>query len=162
MPKQTKIISVNEFLPIRENLGKTYKKLVFTNGCFDIIHRGHVEYLKKAREKGDVLVVGLNTDASIRRIKGPKRPIVDEESRAVVLAELECVDFIIYFDEDTPLELIKAIKPDVLVKGADYAIEQIVGAKEVLSWGGKVETIDLTPGFSTSALIEKIKKLYCH
>jgi rfaE bifunctional protein nucleotidyltransferase chain/domain len=153
---------VEEFLPIRVKIAKTHKKLVFTNGCFDIIHRGHVEYLQKAREKGDFLLVGLNTDDSIRRIKGDKRPIVDQESRAIVLAELESVDFIIYFDEDTPLELIRQVKPDVLIKGADYAIDEIVGAKEVLEWGGEVETVELTPGFSTSGLIEKIKRLYCH
>lgn len=156
-----KLISVEEFLPIRKDLAKLHKKLVFTNGCFDIIHRGHVEYLYKARKKGDMLLVGLNTDSSVRRIKGDKRPIMDENSRATILCALESVDYVIFFEEDTPLSLIQKIKPDVLIKGADYTVDQIVGAKEVLSWGGKVETVELTRGFSTSGIIEKIKNLYC-
>ncbi|GAB4171812.1 MAG: D-glycero-beta-D-manno-heptose 1-phosphate adenylyltransferase [Calditrichia bacterium] len=159
--KINKLYRLNEFLPFREKLSKTHKKLVFTNGCFDIIHRGHVEYLTKAKHLGDVLVVGLNTDDSVRRIKGDKRPLVDQDSRAVVLSALEVVDYIIFFDDDTPLELIKAIKPDVLVKGADYRVEDIVGADVVLASGGEVKPIELTEGFSTSSLIEKIVSVYC-
>ena len=143
------------------------KKIVFTNGCFDILHRGHVEYLTKARDLGNVLVLGLNTDASVKRQnKSPERPINNEETRAIILAALECVDHILLFDEDTPLELIKLIQPDVLVKGADYdpnetdktSKKYVVGSDLVKANGGKVVTIDLSEGFSTTGLIEKLKK----
>lgn len=134
------------------------RKIVFTNGCFDIIHKGHADYLAKARSLGDFLIVGLNTDASVKRQnKSPERPINDEQSRAFVLASLHVVDAVVLFDEDTPLELIKAIQPDVLVKGADYAPENIVGADVVKARGGQVVTVELTEGFSTSSLLEKIK-----
>ena len=128
-------------------------KIVFTNGCFDLLHRGHVEYLAKAADKGDVLVVGLNTDASVRRLKGENRPVNDENARALVLASLSFVDAVVLFDEDTPYELIKAVRPDVLVKGADYKPEAIVGYDIVTSYGGKVETVDLVAGFSTTGII---------
>ncbi|MCR4848531.1 MAG: D-glycero-beta-D-manno-heptose 1-phosphate adenylyltransferase [Bacteroidales bacterium] len=128
-------------------------KVVFTNGCFDILHRGHVEYLAKAADMGDVLVVGLNTDASVRRLKGKGRPINNEEARALVLASLSFVDAVVLFDEDTPLELIKAVHPDVLVKGADYKPEEIVGADFVTSYGGTVATIPLVEGYSTTKII---------
>ncbi|MCK5075701.1 MAG: D-glycero-beta-D-manno-heptose 1-phosphate adenylyltransferase, partial [Calditrichia bacterium] len=131
----------------------------FTNGCFDIIHRGHVEYLSQAKELGDFLIIGLNTDESVRRLKGEGRPLVEEQSRAVLLAALEMVDAVILFDDDTPLNLIKNILPDILVKGADYTIEQIVGAKEVLGNGGLVKTIDFVEGFSTTDIIRKIGKI---
>ena len=134
------------------------QKIVFTNGCFDIIHKGHADYLSKARSLGDFLVVGLNTDASVKRQnKSPERPVNDEQSRAFVLASMHVVDAVILFDEDTPYELIKAIQPDVLVKGADYKPDEIVGADIVRARGGEVVTIELTEGFSTSRLIEKIK-----
>ena len=133
-------------------------RIVFTNGCFDLLHRGHVEYLAKASDKGDVLVVGLNTDASVRRLKGESRPINDETARATVLASLNCVDAVVLFDEDTPYELIKAVRPDVLVKGADYKPVDIVGYDIVTSHGGKVETVDLVEGYSTTGMIESLKR----
>jgi rfaE bifunctional protein nucleotidyltransferase chain/domain len=133
-------------------------KIVFTNGCFDILHLGHVDYLEKARNLGQKLVVGLNTDASVQRLKGKSRPICDEKSRARVMASLEFVDAVILFDEDTPFELISFIKPDILVKGNDYTIENIVGADVVMKNGGKVETVPLVNGYSTSNVIEKIKR----
>lgn len=143
------------------------KKIVFTNGCFDILHRGHIEYLSKARDLGNVLVLGLNTDASVKRQnKSPERPINNQDTRAVILAALECVDYIVLFDEDTPLELIKLVQPDVLVKGGDYDANEsdpkskkyIVGSDIVKTRKGQIITIDLTDGFSTTGLIEKLKK----
>lgn len=134
------------------------KELVFTNGCFDILHRGHVEYLCHARDLGDKLILGLNTDASVKRLgKSPERPINSQETRATILAALECVDAIILFDEDTPLELIDFVQPDILVKGSDYKAEDIVGYDIVKAKGGKVITIQLVDGFSTTTLIEKMK-----
>lgn len=135
------------------------QEIVFTNGCFDILHAGHVDYLEKASLKGDRLVVGLNTDDSVRRIKGEKRPIIDESSRSRVLAALGFVDAVVLFEEDTPIELIKQLLPDILVKGKDYDISNIVGADIVMQNGGKVETIDLTEGLSTTNVISKIRKL---
>lgn len=137
---------------------KGSKTVVFTNGCFDILHIGHVDYLEKARNFGDKLVVGLNTDESVRRLKGPSRPVNSERSRARILAALEFVDTVILFNEDTPYELITLINPDILVKGADYDIKNIIGAEFVINNGGRVETIALTKGFSTSGIIEKISK----
>lgn len=134
-------------------------KLVFTNGCFDLIHRGHIDYLIESARLGDKLIVGLNTDQSVRLLKGEKRPLIDENSRARVMAALEMVDAVILFDEETPYNLIKSVQPDVLVKGNDYAIEEIAGFDIVLGRGGSVKTIELTEGFSTSSLIEKIKNL---
>ena len=133
-------------------------KVVFTNGCFDLLHRGHVEYLAKAADMGDVLVVGLNTDASVRRLKGEGRPVNDENARALVLAALSFVDAVVLFDEDTPYELIKAVRPDVLVKGADYKPEEIVGYDIVTSYGGRVETIDLVEGYSTTGMIASLRR----
>lgn len=138
---------------------QTGKKIVFTNGCFDILHAGHVDYLVRASKLGDVLVVGLNTDASVSAIKGPDRPINDEQARAMLLAALFCTDAIILFREETPYELIKNIKPDILVKGSDYKAEEIVGYDILQQTGGKVVTIDLLPGYSTTNLIQKIRKL---
>lgn len=137
------------------------KKIVFTNGCFDIIHAGHVRYLNVAKGYGDVLVVGLNSDSSIRRIKGDKRPIIPQEQRAYVLGELKPVDMVIIFDEDTPYNLIKAIKPDILIKGADWDIKNIVGADIVLSNGGSVNTINFDYDTSTSKIIKRVLELYC-
>jgi len=136
------------------------KRTVFTNGVFDLLHLGHVEYLQKAKALGELLIIGLNSDISVRSIKGPKRPLVNQEDRAAVLAALECVDYVVLFDEDTPAKLIETIMPDILVKGADYKIEQIAGADAVLKNGGKVVTIELTPGRSTSDLIKKIVSVY--
>ena len=132
-------------------------KIVFTNGCFDVLHRGHIEYLAQARDKGDVLVVGLNTDASVRRLKGNNRPINPQEARAMVLAALFFVDAVVLFDEDTPYELIKTIQPDVLIKGADYKPENIVGYDIVTTKGGTVETVNLIEGFSSTGIIEGLK-----
>lgn len=134
-------------------------RIVFTNGCFDILHRGHVEYLKEAAALGDRLVIGLNTDASVRRQgKGPDRPINDQDSRALLLASLRCVDAVTLFDADTPLALIKAIVPDVLVKGGDWRPEQIVGADVVKAAGGEVRSLPFVDGFSTTSLVERIRK----
>jgi D-beta-D-heptose 7-phosphate kinase/D-beta-D-heptose 1-phosphate adenosyltransferase len=135
------------------------KRIVFTNGCFDILHRGHVTYLQQARDLGDFLIVGVNSDASVKRLKGTERPVNSLEDRAYVVAALKSVDYVIPFDEDTPLELIKKIMPDILVKGGDYTIDRIVGAQEVMANGGRVEIIPFIPGKSTSAIIEIIKTL---
>lgn len=133
-------------------------RIVFTNGCFDILHRGHVEYLQEAAALGDRLVIGLNTDASVRRLgKGDGRPYNDQESRAKVLAALRLVDAVVLFDQDTPLELIQAIGPDVLVKGGDYTEEQIVGAEVVKARGGEVHSLKLVEGFSTTGLVDRIR-----
>ena len=134
------------------------KRVVFTNGCFDLLHFGHVDYLEKARRLGDALVVGLNTDDSVSRFKGPQRPIQDERSRARVMAALQSVDLVVMFDEDTPQQLISALQPQVLVKGSDYLAENIVGAEVVKKGGGEVRTIEFVPGYSTSGIVEKIKR----
>ncbi|GAB2576347.1 D-glycero-beta-D-manno-heptose 1-phosphate adenylyltransferase [Spirosoma areae] len=136
------------------------RQIVFTNGCFDIVHLGHIDYLEKARHLGDRLILGLNTDASVSCIKGPLRPVVNEYARARLMAALEFVDAVTLFGEPTPLELIEAVKPDVLVKGNDYTVATIVGADFVLSRGGRVDTIALVPGYSTTKLIDRIKQSY--
>jgi rfaE bifunctional protein nucleotidyltransferase chain/domain len=153
-----KIFDLNSFLKVLETW-RSQGKIVFTNGCFDILHIGHVDYLEKAKELGEFLIVGLNTDASIRRLKGSERPIVEEKSRTHVIASLQSVNAVILFDEDTPYNLIKAIQPDILVKGDDYTLDRIIGADIVLNYGGKVETVPLVQGFSTSNIIHKIKGL---
>lgn len=132
-------------------------QVVFTNGCFDLLHRGHVDYLAKAADCGQRLIIGVNTDASVSKLKGPNRPIQDEQSRLQILASLQCVDAVILFDEETPYELIKSLQPDVLVKGSDYTPENIVGYDVVTAKGGEVKTIDFIPGFSTSGIERKIK-----
>ncbi len=132
------------------------KKIVFTNGCFDILHRGHVAYLNEARRLGDLLIIGLNSDASVRRLKGPTRPVNREEDRRFVLENLRCVDAVEIFSEDTPLELIKQVRPQVLVKGGDWKTEQIVGSREVIAWGGDVFSLAFVDGYSTTATIQKI------
>lgn len=159
MPSANKILSFTEAVSKVAKWKSSGEKTVFSNGCFDIIHAGHVDYLEKARQKGEHLIVGLNTDHSVSRIKGNGRPIVDEVSRSRVLAALEFVDAVVLFDEDTPYELIKALMPDILVKGKDYEISNIVGAEFVLKNGGKVETIELTEGLSTTIVVNKIKNL---
>lgn len=132
------------------------QKIVFTNGCFDLLHAGHVSYLEGAKQRGDKLILGLNTDRSVSALKGPSRPVVNEQDRARVLAALESIDAVILFDEDTPLALIQAIQPNVIAKGSDYSAEQVVGGKEVLSWGGEIALIDLVEGRSTTNLIKKM------
>ena len=144
--------SLEERLKLWRKEGET---IVFSNGCFDILHRGHVEYLSKAADLGDKLIIGLNTDDSVKRLKGPSRPVNDEKARAVVLAGLEFVDAIVFFEEDTPYNLIKNVQPDILVKGNDYKAEDIVGYDIVTAKGGKVETIELVDGFSTTNILEK-------
>lgn len=133
-------------------------KVVFTNGVFDLLHPGHIDILTKARALGDALVVGLNTDASVKRLKGESRPVRSEAERAYVLAGLEAVDRVVLFDEDTPLDLVVTLRPDVIAKGGDYAVDTIVGAREVQSWGGRVEVIPLTPGQSTTSIINKLRE----
>ena len=135
-------------------------KVVFTNGCFDILHPGHVDYLERARSLGDILVVGLNSDASVRRLKGPLRPVNDQAARARVLAGLACVDFVMIFEEDTPLELIRAVCPDVLVKGGDWSVDRIVGREEVEERGGTVLSIPLLEGYSTTETINRILAMH--
>lgn len=136
---------------------KAGEEIVFTNGCFDILHLGHVDYLEKSSHFGSKLVIGVNSDSSVSKLKGPSRPINDEYARARLLAALGFVDLVVVFSEDTPLDLIKYLLPTVLVKGSDYSVETIVGAKEVMENGGKVETIDLVQGYSTTNIIEKSK-----
>jgi D-glycero-beta-D-manno-heptose 1-phosphate adenylyltransferase len=131
-------------------------RVVFTNGCFDLLHVGHVRYLAAARDAGDLLVVGINDDASVRRLKGPSRPLVSEAARAEVVAALAAVDYVSLFGEDTPLELIQAVQPDVLVKGSDWAVDQVVGRDVVEARGGRVLLIPVVPGFSTTALAERL------
>ncbi len=146
-----------DYMEIINQWKKEGKKIVFTNGCFDIIHAGHVDYLEKAKALGDVLVIGLNSDNSIRRIKGKDRPVNIQEHRKKVLEALKPVDLVIIFEEDTPERLIKEIKPDVLVKGGDWSIENIVGADFVKSYGGEVKTIDFVYDISTTKIIEKAR-----
>ena len=133
------------------------KKIVFTNGCFDLLHLGHIDYLAKAADLADKLVIGLNSDLSTNILKGPNRPITDEHSRSLILASFSFVDAVILFDDQTPLELIKSVRPDILVKGSDYTIEQIIGSDIVLQNGGQVKTIDYLPGYSTTLIEEKIR-----
>jgi len=141
----------------REELAVTGKTVIFTNGCFDILHRGHVEYLEAAKRLGDVLIIGLNSDDSVRRLKGTERPINREEDRAIVLSGLESVDYVVIFEEDTPFKLIKLIKPDFLVKGSDWKTEAIIGSDIVKSYGGKVIRLNFIPGYSSSYVIDKLK-----
>jgi D-glycero-beta-D-manno-heptose 1-phosphate adenylyltransferase len=133
------------------------KRIAFTNGCFDILHAGHIASLTEAAQHGDVLIVGVNADDSVKKLKGPHRPVNDEQSRALVIASLVMVDAVLIFGEDTPREVILAIRPDALVKGGDYKVEDIAGAKEVLSWGGQVFINPIVPGFSTTTIIDKIQ-----
>ena len=137
---------------------KQGKKIVFSNGCFDLVHKGHIDYLNHAADLGDVLVMGLNTDASVSKLKGLHRPIQDEQSRLTIIAALQCVNAVVLFDEETPYELIKLVQPDVLVKGSDYKPENIVGYDIVIAKGGQVKTIDYLPGFSTSGIEKRIKE----
>jgi len=156
---QEKIVERERLAEIVQGLKAAGKKVVFTNGCFDLLHVGHVRYLREARERGDVLVIGVNSDASVRAIKGPPRPVQPEADRAEILASLECVDYVTIFDEETPAELIAAIVPDVLVKGGDWPRDQIVGRDTVEAAGGTVTTIPLVEGRSTSELLKRLDSL---
>jgi rfaE bifunctional protein nucleotidyltransferase chain/domain len=158
METNRKILPLNEGLKIISDWKQKGLKVVFTNGCFDILHLGHLDYLEKSRDLADKLVVGLNTDKSVRQLKGPGRPINNEYARARMLAAMSFIDLVIAFDEETPLELIKKVKPDILVKGKDYEVENIVGAEFVIGNGGEVKTIELKKGYSTTDIINKIKK----
>ena len=151
---KTKIKSVESLKRALPTLRRR-KKVVFTNGCFDLLHKGHVTYLEEARRQGGILIVALNSDASVKRLKGESRPLCPLADRLEVVAALESVDFVVWFDSDDPLETILKLKPDVLVKGGDWKPEQIVGGKEVLSWGGKVKSLLFLEGHSTTKLIEK-------
>jgi len=154
------ILSFEDAVKVRETFRQEKKKVVFTNGVFDIIHAGHVDYLIKAKQEGDVLFVGMNSDASVRRIKGEYRPVVTEEQRAFVLSNLKPVDFVVIFGEDTPLELIGKLIPDVLIKGADWSLDNIVGKDVVLKNGGEVKTIEFVNFQSTSGIIQTILERY--
>ena len=144
-----------------EELRKKGKKIAFTNGCFDILHVGHVRYLREAKKTADVLVLALNSDSSVRSLKGKERPLMNEKERAEILAALECIDFVTIFQELTPLELINNLKPDILIKGGDWPEEKVVGREEIKKWGGRVAIIPEVEGKSTTNIVEKIKKLYC-
>jgi D-beta-D-heptose 7-phosphate kinase/D-beta-D-heptose 1-phosphate adenosyltransferase len=157
---RTKIKSPRELKKIVSRLQARGKKIVFTNGCFDLLHYGHVKYLQDAKREGDILIVGVNRDASVRRIKGRQRPLVGENDRAGIIAALGSVDYVVLFKEDTPREIIKLLKPDILVKGADWQKKNIVGAPFVKSQGGRVVTIKLIKGCSTTHLIKKIAKIF--
>jgi D-beta-D-heptose 7-phosphate kinase/D-beta-D-heptose 1-phosphate adenosyltransferase len=152
-----KVVGLSTLIKVRRAAARSGRRVVFTNGTFDILHRGHVEYLALARACGDLLIVGLNTDASIRRIKGKGRPINRQNDRAVVLAALQAVNYVCLFGEDTPLRMIRALRPDVLVKGADWKREDIVGSDIVLANGGTIKRIRLTPGRSTTSVIQRIR-----
>lgn len=154
-----KVITLEELLGVRERARSLDKTVVFTNGCFDIIHRGHVYYLERAKALGDLLVVGLNSDDSVRGLKGGCRPVVPQEDRAEVLAGLASVDFVCIFDEPTPYEMVSRLSPDVLVKGAGYSRDTMVGADLVEEGGGKVVAVDPLPGRSTRSIIKRILKL---
>lgn len=150
-----KVKTFAQIQKLSQTLRKSGKKIVFTNGCFDILHAGHVTYLRKARAFGDVLIVGLNSDRSVRLIKGPGRPVNPEKARALVLSALDMVSYVTSFDEETPLRLIKAVRPHTLVKGADWKVKDIAGAREVTSWGGTVKRVKMLAGFSTTETLRK-------
>lgn len=157
VPPEAKILDRESLA--REMAERGGRRVVFTNGCFDILHPGHVRYLFEARALGDILVVGLNTDASVKRLKGAGRPVNAEDSRAIVLAGMGCVDRVTLFDEDTPLELVRAIRPDVLVKGGDYRADDVVGAREVRDSGGSVVILPFHQGHSTTSVIERMRRI---
>ncbi|QNK63201.1 D-glycero-beta-D-manno-heptose 1-phosphate adenylyltransferase [Pedobacter sp. PAMC26386] len=152
-----KIVSLPELTPLVNYWKAEGKKIVFTNGCFDLLHAGHITYLTEAASLGDILIIGLNSDDSVSRIKGPSRPVNNETTRSVVLGAMSFIDAVVFFNEDTPLELIKKVLPDVLVKGGDYQIENIAGAKETIENGGTVQVLSFLPGYSSTAIIDKIK-----
>lgn len=153
--------TLTEIKALRKQFKQQNKKVVFTNGVFDLIHAGHVDYLTKAKSLGDVLIVGMNTDESVKRIKGDKRPIVNQDERAFIVSNLKPVDYVTFFDGDTPKEIIDEIIPDILVKGADWSIDKIVGKETVEKHGGEVKTIKFVNDQSTSKIIESIKNKFC-
>lgn len=153
----SKILTLDKITPLVHIWRFLGQKIVFTNGCFDLLHLGHIDYLAKAADMGDKLIIGLNSDASTSALKGSNRPITDEKSRSYIIAALSFVSAVVLFDESTPLQLISSIKPDVLVKGADYSIDQIVGADVVLANGGEVKTVEYISGYSTTAIESKIR-----
>ena len=157
-PTESKIVRIEEAKTLIEDWQRAGQKVVFTNGCFDIVHLGHIDYLEKAHALGGRLVLGLNTDASVSRLKGPLRPVVNEYARARLMSALSFVDAVILFGEETPLSAIETLIPDILVKGNDYTVDKIVGADFVLEHGGKVETIPLVEGYSTTNIVSKLKK----
>ncbi|MFZ0389210.1 MAG: D-glycero-beta-D-manno-heptose 1-phosphate adenylyltransferase [Calditrichia bacterium] len=156
---QDKIVSLEELSRLRSILRNEKKSVAFTNGVFDIIHRGHVNYLQEARQRADILIVGLNSDRSVRKIKGPPRPFMPEKDRAEILAALEAVDFVCIFSEETPAVLIEKLRPDFLIKGGDYQLSEIVGREVVIAHGGQVLTIPLIPDRSTTTITQKIAEL---
>ncbi|MCH5720460.1 D-glycero-beta-D-manno-heptose 1-phosphate adenylyltransferase [Niabella hibiscisoli] len=155
---ENKILSLEDAVVVRNQWEKEAQKVVFTNGVFDILHAGHVKSLAHAKSNGNKLIIGLNTDASVKRLKGNSRPVIGERDRATLLAALQFVDMVVLFSDDTPIKLIEALLPDVLVKSADYNIDSIVGAKEVIAHGGEVKIMPFVQGISTTAIISKIKK----
>lgn len=155
-----KILSKEALKPRLDDLKRTGKTIVFTNGCFDILHVGHVRYLREAKKLGDILVLGLNSDTSVRGLKGDKRPLVPQDERADVLAALEAVDYVTIFEEATPLQLIEYLRPDLLVKGGDWSADAIVGADVIKAWGGRVVVAPLIEGRSTTNVVEKILQVY--
>jgi rfaE bifunctional protein nucleotidyltransferase chain/domain len=156
-----KILDRKTLKEILDTVRNEGKKIAFTNGCFDILHVGHVRYLREAKKTADILVLALNSDSSVRSIKGEKRPLVGEEERAEILAALEFIDFVTIFQELTPLELISYLKPDILIKGGDWQEDKVVGRDEVKKWGGRVILIPEVEGKSTTNIVEKIKNVYC-
>lgn len=157
MSNSARVLTAADLNSVVGRYKKENKKIVFTNGCFDLLHIGHVTYLEEAKKLADVLIVGVNSDSSVSKLKGPSRPLQNESDRSRILAALKAVDHTVVFSEETPLELIKSIKPDVLVKGGDWKIDQIVGSDFVLSYGGQVKSLNFVAGKSTTALIEKSK-----
>ena len=155
-----KFLEPTNLAAVLQNLKNQGKKVVFTNGVFDLLHLGHVTYLQKAREQGDLLVVGLNSDASVKRIKGPLKPLLPLAERVEMLAALSCVDYVTFFEEDDPFNVVKTIKPDILVKGGDWAVDKIIGGDLVQSWGGKVMNIPVVEGRSTTNLIQMVTERY--
>ncbi len=155
-----KIVTKEQLQEQLREIRRQQKTVVFTNGCFDILHVGHVRYLREAKKLGDVLVLALNSDASVRTIKGEKRPLVPEEERADIMAALECIDYVVIFSEPTPQGLIEYLQPDILVKGGDWTEDAIAGADFVRAAGGRVVTIPLTAGHSTTNIVEKIRQVY--
>jgi D-beta-D-heptose 7-phosphate kinase/D-beta-D-heptose 1-phosphate adenosyltransferase len=155
-----KVLSIAEAVAFVEHLRHAGKDVVFTNGVFDLLHPGHVRYLQDARREGDALIVAINSDRSVRAIKGPARPVTPEHERAEILAALACVDAVVVFDEDNPQQIVSRLQPDVLVKGADWAIDEIIGRETVESRGGRVVRIPVAEGYSTSAIIKKVRRTH--
>lgn len=153
------VTNIQDFKALRAKIKSENKKLVFTNGCFDILHKGHITYLNEAKNLGDILIIGVNSDASVKKLKGDDRPVTNEQDRMFALDNLKAVDYVILFTEDTPYNLIKEIQPDVLVKGGDWKIQDIVGSDIVMNNGGEVKSLNFVNGYSTSSILEKIRKL---